>query len=275
MRRGEGMKTGYHAIYEENYYVAIDNAHKNGFEFVQVDLGVPEFYLDELSDKELTDIKRYSHSKDVEITFHAPGDNVSLFCDYPSIRNGILQQFRMILYKANIIGARHMTFHAGHYPEYKKNESLKDDFSDSHSDYYNDVLYYNLKKIIDSCGNVLVCLENCGLNTLKIEVIKRLIRNNCSLFLTIDTAKSYQGDFNIHQEVYDFIAEYKDYVREIHIHDINKTFGKHQIVGNGVVDFSLFKEFLFKDRVYMNFETRPIEAAIISKKKLISMFKYE
>jgi len=49
------MKTGYHAVYENNFFEAID----------------------------------YAKNKSVDITFHAPGDNVSLFCDYPLIRDGI------------------------------------------------------------------------------------------------------------------------------------------------------------------------------------------
>jgi hypothetical protein len=45
------MKTGYHAIYDQDYFEAIDYAGKNNFDFVQFDLGVPKFFLDSLSDK--------------------------------------------------------------------------------------------------------------------------------------------------------------------------------------------------------------------------------
>ncbi len=43
------MKTGYHAVYENNFYDAIDNAKTYGFDFVQFDLSIPEFFLDNLS----------------------------------------------------------------------------------------------------------------------------------------------------------------------------------------------------------------------------------
>ena len=57
------MKTGYHAIYEKNYFEAIDIAKNNGFEFVQIDLGVPTFFLDNLKDTDLIEIKKYSKDR--------------------------------------------------------------------------------------------------------------------------------------------------------------------------------------------------------------------
>ena len=40
------MKTRYHAVYPSNFYKGIDDACKNGFDFVQFDLGVPRFFVD-------------------------------------------------------------------------------------------------------------------------------------------------------------------------------------------------------------------------------------
>ena len=72
------MKTGYHVVYEDNYYEAIDHASANGFEFAQFDLNIPKFFLDGLSADHLMKIRDYAKNKNVTITFHAPGDNVSL-----------------------------------------------------------------------------------------------------------------------------------------------------------------------------------------------------
>ncbi len=68
------------------------------------------------------------------------------------------------------------------------------------------------------------------------------------------------------KEVFEFYKEYKDYIRELHIHDINESFGSHQIPGTGIVDFTLFHDFIQNDNTYINFEIRPIESAIIAKK---------
>ncbi|MDE5740975.1 MAG: hypothetical protein K2H90_00835, partial [Oscillospiraceae bacterium] len=57
---------------------------------------------------------------------------------------------------------------------------------------------------------------------------------------------------------------------EIHIHDKNDRFGSHQTVGEGYVDFSLFKPFWGED-TYLNFEVRPVEAAKQSKDNLFKI----
>ncbi len=70
----------------------------------------------------------------------------------------------------------------------------------------------------------------------------------------------YSRNGELNQQDFEFFSEYRDYTREMHIHDMNKEFGGHQIVGNGFIDFSIFRQFVGKD-VYVNFEVRPIEAA--------------
>jgi Sugar phosphate isomerases/epimerases len=154
------MKTGYHAVYENNFFEAIDNASANGFEFVQFDLGIPKFYLDHLPNEDLFKIRDYAKNKGVEITFHAPGDNVSLFSDYPFIRDGILKQYKMIIQKANILEARHITVHAGGFPTFKKSGMKNDDYTSYYQDYYENILYSNLKNLLMYNQKTLICLEN-------------------------------------------------------------------------------------------------------------------
>jgi len=257
------MKTGYHAVYSKNYFDGIDDAQKNGFDFVQFDLGVPTYFLNDMSDDVLTEIRKYAESKNVQITFHAPGDNVGLFCDYPIIRKGILDEFTMILEKANKLNARHITFHAGNYSQFKKSGTKTDE---SNSSYYEQVLYDNLKHLTDNCGNVLVCMENFQWKEVTHSAIKRLFADGNKLYLTLDIAKLYSDvtATTIIKADYELFVQYKDYIREIHIHDMNKEFKSHQIVGTGNVDFSLAKQF-FNDNVYLNFEVRPVEAAKQSK----------
>ncbi|HPF56239.1 MAG TPA: TIM barrel protein, partial [Clostridiales bacterium] len=151
------MKTGYHAVYAKDYIDGIDAAKANGFDFVQFDLGVPEFFLDRLTPDDLTRIREHAEEKEIDITFHSPGDNVSLFCDYPLIRQGILDQFKRLLEKADMLNARHMTFHTGDYPRFRKAGERSDE---SHTVYYEAVLYENLKMLIEAAGDVLVCVEN-------------------------------------------------------------------------------------------------------------------
>lgn len=252
------MKQGYHAVYSKNYFDGIDSAVKYGFDFVQFDLGVPQFFLNEKSDTELTQIYDYALENEVEITFHTPGDNVSLFCDYPLIRKGILDEFKLILDKANLLNVHHVTFHTGNYPQFKMTGCKTFDLN---LDYYAEILYDNLMYLTERSGNVLVCIENWELNTLKLNVIKRLLKET-DLYLTLDTAKIYNGD-SINEEVYEFYVHNRERIRELHIHDRNTEYGSHQIVGTGTVDFTLFTQFI-NSEVYINHEVRPVESAKIS-----------
>jgi len=262
------MKTGYHAVYSNNFFDGIDDAQKNGFDFVQFDLGVPTYFLNDVSDDMLNEIRKHAESKNVQITFHAPGDNVGLFCDYPIIRKGILDEFTLILEKANKLNARHITFHAGNYSQFKKSGTKTDD---SNISYYEQVLYDNVKHLIDHCGDVFVCMENFQWREVTRRAIRRLLADGNALYLTLDTAKLYSSATEINEDDYELFIKYRDCLREIHIHDMNKEFGSHQIVGTGTVDFELFKQFL-SDNVYLNFEVRPVEAAKQSKNILAPLW---
>lgn len=261
------MKTGYHAVYAESYFSGINDAKRYGFDFVQFDLGVPTYFLDDLTQEQLIAIRNYAESNGVTLSFHSPGDNVSLFCDYPLIRQGILDEFMRILEKANSLGARHMTFHTGIYPTFKKIRTKADN---SRAEYYEQVLYDNLKTLLDNSGDVLICVENSGLKSAARKALQRLIDETGKLYLTLDIAKMYGSDRNIVEADFQFFQKNQAFIREIHIHDRNDTFGSHQIVGDGFVDFSLFKPF-FNETTYMNFEIRPVEAAKQARDTLFSL----
>lgn len=263
------MKTGYHAVYARDFFDGIDDAGKYGFNFVQFDLGVPAFFLNNLDTRQLIAVRDYAKDRNVEITFHSPGDNVSLFCDYPIIRKGILDEFRLILDKANVLNARHVTFHAGIYPSFKKSASETYDLNTA---YYEEVFYDNMKCLTDDCGDVLVCIENYQLCDNTRRAIKKLIDGGHPLYLTLDTAKLYNRDFVINKDDKDFYVQYRDYIRELHIHDMNREFGSHQVVGTGMVDFMFFRQFV-NSNVYANFEVRPVGAAKQSKDVLARMWK--
>lgn len=251
------MKFGYHAVFPRDFYEGIDDASHNGFDFVQFDLGVPRFFLDPLSKAELRRIADYADGKGVALTFHAPGDNVSLMCDYPLIRQGIQDQCKLILDKANTLCARHITFHTGTYPQFKKSGCKTDD---SGSSYYAEVLYENLKCLTEHCGDVLCCVENLGWNDAIRRAIRRFFDAQLPLYLTLDTAKMDAKGAAIHEADFDFFSQHKDRIREMHVHDWNEEYGGHQTVGTGRIDFHRFQPFL-SDAVYLNYEVRPVEAA--------------
>jgi sugar phosphate isomerase/epimerase len=116
-------------------------------------------------------------------------------------------------------------------------------------------------------------MENLDLDDIKRKVIKRFFDEGQPIYLTLDTAKMYSRNNELNKQDFDFFLEHKDRIREMHIHDLNKEYGGHQIVGNGFIDFSIFKQFV-KNDVYINFEVRPIEAAMKSKNAIDMMWNF-
>lgn len=261
------LKTGYHAVYAENYFKGIDDAKKYGFDFAQFELGAPAYFMNELTEEKLLEIKKYAEDIGVEVTFHSPADNTSLFSDYPLIRRGILDEFKLILEKANVIGARHMTFHTGVYSKFKKSGEKATPF---YAEHYEKVLYENLKELINASGDVMVCVENDSLDDVARCVIQRLIDENERLYLTLDIAKMYAANDKLYEDDFAFFEKNKAAIREIHIHDKNDKFGSHQSVGEGYVDFIMFKPF-FNNDTYLNFEVRPVEEAKRSKDNMFKL----
>lgn len=147
------MKKGFHSVFEKDWYRAIDFAAEHHFQFVQFDLGVPNNFLDAVPEQRLTHMGAYAKSRGIEITFHGPCDNVSLFSDYPCIRKGILEQYRCILDKAKILGARHLTLHTGQHPIFKKANEDEAAFLKSYGSYYENILCENMVELMKMSGS--------------------------------------------------------------------------------------------------------------------------
>lgn len=266
------MKLGYQAVYDLNFFDAIDYANSNGFDFVSFDLNVPKFYIDNLSKEELENIKIYAEKKGVGLAFHAPGDNISLFSDYLSIREGILNHFAKIIKAAEFLNASHVTVHSGSYPTLKKVRAREDDFSKEYSYYFSNILYENLLYLSKVSKNVKVCVENFNFTTITMNVLEKLF-SDTTLFLTWDIAKTYDKDANCNKVVEEFMYKHRNKIKEIHVHDMIKGKKSHETVGSGDLDFFRYDNIFREDDKYVTIEVRPREEAKISKDKLIEILE--
>lgn len=266
------MKLGYQAVYDSNFFDAIDYASNNGFDFVSFDLNVPKFYIDNLTKEELWEIKAFAEKKRVGLAFHAPGDNISLFSDYPCIRDGILKHFAKIIKAAELLNASHVTVHPGSYPALRKARAKEDDFSKEYSDYFSKVLYDNLFYLAQVSKSVKVCVENFNFTAITMNVLEELF-NDTALFLTWDIAKTYDRYVNCNEIVEDFMLRHKDKVEEIHVHDMIKDKKSHETVGSGDLDFFRYAEVFKEGNKYITIEVRPREEAKISRDRLIEVLE--
>lgn len=264
------MIIGYQAVYDLSYIDAIDYAKKNKFDFVSFDLNVPRFYIDQLTHKQLKEIREYSEKNEIAIAFHAPGDNISLFTDYPSIRNGILEHFTKIINAAEALNARHITLHPGIYPSLKKAYSKEDDFSKEYEEYFSRVIYENVLYLQEVSKNTMLCLENYNLTEITMNALDSILKD-ANLFLTWDIAKTYDSKLNCNAKVEEYMFKNKNRIKEIHIHDIIKDFRSHQRVGSGGINFKKYHEILNQSDIAITIEVRPREEALISRENLMQI----
>lgn len=57
------MKIGMHAVYERSFAEAIHKASECGFDYVQFDLNVPQFYVDQISGRQLVKAAQHIDTK--------------------------------------------------------------------------------------------------------------------------------------------------------------------------------------------------------------------
>ncbi len=260
------MKLGLHAVCQAGWAEAVEEAARLGFDYVQGDLNVPAFFLDGLDGAALAALRRRARDAGVALTLHAPGDNVSLCCDFPLVRRGVLEQFALILEKAGELGARHVTLHAGAYPRFRLAGEAGPGRAFPDEAHYAAALAENLSFLLGRRGEVLLCLENDRLDAVSMSAADRLLGDG--LRLALDTAKMYR-EGRPDGAAFSFMMARSAHIRELHISDIIPGLGSHQIFGAGLVNFTPYLDLMRRDDVWLTFEARPAAAAAESMRRLL------
>ena len=265
------MLLGYQAVYDEDFFSAIDYAQAHRFDYVSFDLNVPRFYLDYMTTDALDRLRRYAEDHRVGLAFHAPGDNISLYADYPAIRQGILAHMTSIITAAERLNARHVTIHPGTPPSLKQVKAQEDAFLDEYRTYFGNILYENLLHLTAATRRVRLCVENYNFTSLTRQIVSRLLSANAQLALTWDLAKTYRPDGQPDKAVEAFMWQHINHVHEIHAHDFIPGFRSHQPIGDGVLDFTSYTALFTTADIAVTIEIRPREAATESRDRLLAV----
>ena len=257
------MLVGYHAVFDKDYLDTVAYAADNEFDYVQFDLNVPRFYLDQLTGREVRRIRAAAADRHVGLSFHAPGDNVSLFTDFPAVREGLLRQMHLILQRANDLGARHLTVHPGLCPSFREAGEGDDAYRAEYWGYYGRVLSDNLRWMAERAGTVLVCVENFGTVDLAFQSLAEIRDRGLPVYLCWDFAKSQS---QAGAEV--FFRTNAAQIREVHVHDLDDQGHSHEIVGEGTMEFGRYADLIERADVATTIEVGPREAASESRRRL-------
>jgi sugar phosphate isomerase/epimerase len=252
---------GYHAVYEPDFASAIRRAAAHGFQYVQFDLNVPRFYIEDLARSEREAVRSLAADLGVRLTFHAPGDNVGLFCDYPLVRKGLLDHVKAVLDKANSLGARHLTVHPLRPPSFRRSDSLADGFQEEHAEYFKEVLKENVAELAGAAGCVMLVVENCYLSPIASAALDELIAGGAEVYLALDWAKMHKAGPEPDEDQRAFFRRHKARIRELHLHDLDERGRSHLKPGQGKLEFAgLFREFAGEEQ-WLTVEVRPFEEA--------------
>jgi Sugar phosphate isomerases/epimerases len=251
------MRIGFAATYGfSSIYDVIEFAKKNEFNAVEINLNIPEFFPERYGSSDILKLKRLSTEYGIAYTFHGPED-INLCSKQKYIVDVSLKRLKECIEFAYALGGQRFTFHIGDSVNFTMYDgSLR--MEDYYQDEYTKIIYDSLSELISySSGKILICAENTGyFSYSKTEAIKSLLGKG--LFLTWDIGHSF-----IKTNQREFMEEHIDYVRNVHIHDVQGT-KDHCIIGTGEVDIKgHISKLLCGDRIYI-IEVRPAEAAVKS-----------
>lgn len=261
---------GYHAVYEQSFSSAIRLARKFEFDYVQFDLGVPTFYVTGLSRNEIKSIRSAADSEGVGVTFHAPGDFLSIGIDTPGVRDAVIEHFTRILDVANELGSHHVTFHIGGIPSFRAATEDVTDYATVHGQYYQSVLSEDLGILSDRAGSVLIAIENYRLKPLHLLALAPFLSASTPMRLCMDIAKLYTADKKLSLSDWAFFTANRLKVSELHLH--NSTGSSHQPLYEGHINIEEFRDWITANDIWKTIEVRPVEYAAKSLEWLRSRF---
>jgi sugar phosphate isomerase/epimerase len=264
---------GYHAVYERDFSSALRSAAELGFQYVQFDLNVPSFYIDKLSRRQLHEINSIAADLGVAISFHAPGDNVGLFTDYPLVRKGLLDHLKLILQKANELSAHHLTVHPLDPPSFRRADSLQDSFQIEQHDYFKQILKENLRQLTDASGHMVIVVENCQFRKIAIDALTEMFQEGTDIFLAMDWAKLHKANLVIDEDQRLFFANHRQRIRELHLHDMDSDGRSHLKLGQGSLDFTKLIDEYYDSSQWLTIEVRPAVEAAMTKAMFLELIK--
>jgi sugar phosphate isomerase/epimerase len=258
-------------IYNTSLHEALDYASGTVWNGIVPDFGVPELSPEKVAFYERMQLHQRSHELGIEWGFHAPGDDVSLLCTYPAIRNAILEYFRDIVdFARDLSKSRtNIVVHAGTPPSFKQAKVRNCDFTEKHYDLYLETLCDNLDDLIThSRVHANIALENSSWNPIVREAIDKMVPRG--LKLCLDIPKLYAPKLN--EDDWAVFEKHKDAIKVVHVHDRSDLYGEHQIVGDGSIYFERPLRLLagLANPALYVFEVRPRDAA---EKSLLSFVR--
>lgn len=258
------MPFGYHSVYESTFEEGIRKCRELDFDYVQFDLNVPHFFIDQLSQNRLQEIRKLASDNGVAITFHAPGDYVGLTMDIGPIRRGIMEHLKKIIDVAEYLESHHVTLHPLSPPSFKRADTGENEFEEQYLDYYANILAKNLLELDAFTDSIKLGIENYKFAPSVLTGLRKVLAESKHVGLTLDIAKLHKADGKPDPAQMKFFQQYVDHIIELHLHDLRPHVGQHLKMGTGEIEWQNFMPYLQKPEQWMTIEVRPSKYAFQS-----------
>lgn len=258
-------RISYHTVYDNNIIDALEFVTENCFTGIQVAVESPHLTFENLSSRERTEIRQRSKELGIRISLHGPDDVTSLLQTNPHIRKGILSYYSDLFTFAEEIEAILVTIHIGYPIMYKTDTIPSEKYPEIDIPFYTGVLEENLESINNLGNNMVdICIENYFLEGFVLQILDKYLYEG-KLGLCWDIAKTYNKDCSINEQLQKYFYEYRYYIKQVHLHDMNNDGSSHRTIGTGIIDFKKHLEQI-SDVEVLDYciEVRPGEKAVES-----------
>lgn len=256
-------RLGYQALFDtEDIEDALRYAKENTFRAVELNMNDINFLPENYMAENRRQVRKTADKLGISMLLHAP-EGLDLVNVQDGVRFAVVERLKEIIDFARDLSAPCVTIHLG----MSSCISVDGKMLPLHRAYpelYKEVISSSLSELARYAkGKTCLCLENTEITNERIvrEILVELLGYD-DLFLTWDIGHSHQYKARVREWEEEFFLDYKNRVRNVHIHDNNGKWDEHNIIGNGTLNLGHYVSILADLNAYMIFEVRPRERAV-------------
>ena len=237
-------KVSYHAVYDDSIIDALQYAKDNGFSGVQVAIEAPHLSFENLSDRERTEIKKFTTKNKMRLSLHAPDETASLFESNRYLKQGIFNFYSALFSFAQKVGAQIITIHIGSMTTFRTDTVPEEELPQIDLPIYQATLRNNLRELIDLANDrFILCVENYKLDKMILDILQPY-RDGNQLSLCWDLAKTFDPEMKKDKQLERYFWKNIKYIRQVQLHDLGynhlRKWRSHRVIGSGKMDFMYF-----------------------------------
>jgi len=234
-----------------------------GFDYVDLTIEYPEATPEKLR-AQSKELKRALASYKLGLVGHMPWF-LNIIHPYGSVRAAIISECDRIFEMCRELGIEHVTIHPDFMKLKRENRELVDMTKESLA-----ILSGNASK-----HGIKLCLENFEEEYFSLSNLKHILSEVEGLGFTLDVGHAFMKVKKV-DNIVSMVAELKEYITHVHMHDNNGVRDEHLPLGVGAIEFprilSALKAAGYDKTITLEVHAEDREYLDISRRKLLKMW---